>query len=95
MYNTEIRDEMINNTLGKIFSLFHIEQRWKWLGICIQSNKESNRYKAMIKGKDLKKMGHEPGPVYREILQAVLDAKLNGQIKTRSDELVFVKNYVQ
>jgi tRNA nucleotidyltransferase (CCA-adding enzyme) len=48
-----------------------------------------------IKGKDLKKMGHEPGPVYREILQAVLDAKLNGQIKTRSDELVFVKNYVQ
>ena len=48
-----------------------------------------------IKGKDLKKMGHEPGPVYREILQAVLDAKLNGQIKTRGDELVFVKNYVQ
>ncbi len=48
-----------------------------------------------IKGKDLKKMGHEPGPVYREILQAVLDAKLNGQVKTRSDELVFVKNYVQ
>ncbi len=48
-----------------------------------------------IKGKDLKKMGHEPGPVYREILQAVLYAKLNGQIKTRSDELVFVKNYVQ
>jgi len=48
-----------------------------------------------IKGKDLKKMGLEPGPVYREILQAVLDAKLNGQIKTRSDELVFVKDYVQ
>jgi tRNA nucleotidyltransferase (CCA-adding enzyme) len=48
-----------------------------------------------IKGKDLKKMGLEPGPVYREILQAVLDAKLNGKIKTRSDELVFVKDYVQ
>jgi tRNA nucleotidyltransferase (CCA-adding enzyme) len=40
-------------------------------------------------------MGLEPGPVYREILQAVLDAKLNGQIKTRSDELDFVKNYAQ
>ena len=48
-----------------------------------------------LKGKDLKKMGLEPGPVYREILQAVLDAKLNGKIKTRSDELVFVKDYVQ
>jgi tRNA nucleotidyltransferase (CCA-adding enzyme) len=48
-----------------------------------------------VKGKDLKKMGLEPGPIYREILQAVLDAKLNGQIKTRNDELDFVKDYVR
>jgi tRNA nucleotidyltransferase (CCA-adding enzyme) len=40
-------------------------------------------------------MGLEPGPIYREILEAVLDAKLNGQIKTRNDELDFVKNYVR
>jgi tRNA nucleotidyltransferase (CCA-adding enzyme) len=48
-----------------------------------------------VKGKDLKKMGLEPGPIYREILQAVLDAKLNGKLKTRDDELDFVKNYVR
>jgi tRNA nucleotidyltransferase (CCA-adding enzyme) len=48
-----------------------------------------------VKGKDLKKMGLEPGPIYREILEAVLDAKLNGQIKTRNDELDFVKNYAR
>ncbi|MGB2930126.1 MAG: CBS domain-containing protein [Desulfobacterales bacterium] len=48
-----------------------------------------------VKGKDLKKMGLEPGPIYREILQAVLDAKLNGQLKTRNDELDFVKAYVR
>ncbi len=48
-----------------------------------------------VKGKDLKKMGLEPGPIYREILQAVLDAKLNGQLKTRNDELDFVKGYVR
>ncbi len=48
-----------------------------------------------VKGKDLKKMGIEPGPIYREILQAVLDAKLNGQLKTRNDELDFVKEYVR
>ena len=40
-------------------------------------------------------MGLEPGPIYREILQAVLDAKLNGQLKTRDDELNFVKAYVR
>jgi tRNA nucleotidyltransferase (CCA-adding enzyme) len=48
-----------------------------------------------VTGKDLKKMGLEPGPIYREILQAVLDAKLDGQLKTRNDELDFVKAYVR
>jgi tRNA nucleotidyltransferase (CCA-adding enzyme) len=48
-----------------------------------------------VKGKDLKKMGLEPGPIYREILQAVLDAKLNGHLKTRNDEFDFVKAYVR
>ena len=48
-----------------------------------------------IKGKDLKKLGLEPGPIYREIIEAVLDGKLNGRIKTRSEELSFVKDYVQ
>jgi len=48
-----------------------------------------------VTGKDLKKMGLEPGPIYRKILQAVLDAKLNGQLKTPNDELDFVKAYVR
>jgi len=50
--------------------------------------------KTSVKGKDLMKMGLEPGPVYKEILQAVLDAKLNGLVKTRSDELNFIQDYV-
>ncbi|MBW2180518.1 MAG: CBS domain-containing protein, partial [Deltaproteobacteria bacterium] len=49
----------------------------------------------LIKGKDLQNMGLKPGPLYREIFQAVFDAKLNGKLKTRNDELVFVENYVQ
>lgn len=48
-----------------------------------------------IKGKDLQNMGLTPGPLYREVFQAVLDAKLNGKLKTRNDELEFVDNYVQ
>ncbi len=47
-----------------------------------------------VTGKDLKNMGLTPGPLYREILDAVLDAKLNGLVKTRDDELNFVRNYV-
>jgi len=52
------------------------------------------RIKTLVSGDDLKKMGLEPGPIYGEILQAVLDAKLNGQLKTKKDELVLVHNYV-
>jgi tRNA nucleotidyltransferase (CCA-adding enzyme) len=48
-----------------------------------------------IKGKDLKELGLKPGPIYREILEAVLDGKLNGRIKTRREELAFVKDYAQ
>ncbi len=47
-----------------------------------------------IRGEDLRRMGITPGPVYREILDAALNAKLNGRTKTRSDELNFVRNYV-
>ncbi len=46
-----------------------------------------------ISGKDLKKMGLIPGPIYREILQKVLDGKLNGRFKTREEELAFARDY--
>jgi tRNA nucleotidyltransferase (CCA-adding enzyme) len=46
-----------------------------------------------LKGRDLRKMGIEPGPIYREILDATLDAKLNGKLKTRKDELGFAREY--
>ena len=48
----------------------------------------------LISGKDLKKIGIEPGPVFREILQAVLEAKLNGKLKIKSDELAFAQRLV-
>ena len=51
------------------------------------------RVMVSLKGKDLQQMGVEPGPIYREILQAALDAKLNGKLKTRKDELEFARSY--
>ena len=44
-----------------------------------------------LKGEDLRQMGAPPGPIYREIFQAVLDAKLNGRVKTRAEELEFAE----
>jgi tRNA nucleotidyltransferase (CCA-adding enzyme) len=44
-----------------------------------------------IQGRDLKEIGLKPGPVYREILDHALAAKLDGRVKTRADELAFVR----
>jgi len=43
-----------------------------------------------LRGRDLKEMGIPPGPVYREILDDLLDARLNGEIKIRQEELARV-----
>jgi tRNA nucleotidyltransferase (CCA-adding enzyme) len=48
-----------------------------------------------IKGKDLKNLQLEPGPIYREIMQAVLDARLDGRLKTKQDELDFARRYIE
>jgi len=53
------------------------------------------RIEIALKGRDLKKMGLEPGPIYREILQAVLDAKLDGKLKTENDEIDFARRYIE
>ena len=48
-----------------------------------------------ICGDDLRKLGLAPGPIYRRILDQTLNAKLNGQLNNRTDELKFVKRTVQ
>ena len=40
----------------------------------------------ILTGKDLKAMGVKPGPLYKQILDRLLDARLNGTIKTEAGE---------
>ena len=49
--------------------------------------------KIQLKGKDLADMGFKPGPVFREIFDRVLEARLNNLIKTREDEVRFLKDH--
>jgi tRNA nucleotidyltransferase (CCA-adding enzyme) len=48
----------------------------------------------LISGRDLKILGIKPGPIFRKILMAVLEEKINGKLKTKSDELDFVRRYI-
>ncbi|MEN8244274.1 MAG: CBS domain-containing protein [Thermodesulfobacteriota bacterium] len=47
-----------------------------------------------VTGKDLMARGLKPGPVYREIMSAVMQARLDGRLETRTDELKFVDEYL-
>lgn len=47
-----------------------------------------------IGGNDLIAIGLKPGPIFRQILEAVLDAKLNEQLATREDEMRFVRSWL-
>ncbi len=47
--------------------------------------------KAELSGKDLLKLGLTPGPIFTEVLDAVRNAKLEGILLSREDEINFVK----
>jgi len=44
-----------------------------------------------LKGKDLIALGHKPGPLFKEIFEGILEAKLEGKVSTKEDEIEFVK----
>ena len=46
-----------------------------------------NGMRICISGEDLKEMGVKPGPLYQNIFRKILDAKLNGKVKTKEEEL--------
>ena len=47
--------------------------------------------KIMLKGRDLKGMGFQPGPIYKDIFDSLLEARLNNKASTKNDEINFVK----
>jgi tRNA nucleotidyltransferase (CCA-adding enzyme) len=51
---------------------------------------ELKKVRVSLGGQDLKRMGFAPGPIFKEILQALLRAKLEGKLVSRQDELNFV-----
>jgi tRNA nucleotidyltransferase (CCA-adding enzyme) len=48
-----------------------------------------------LDGNYLRQLGVPPGPVYRDVLGALMDAKLDGKVPTRQDEERFVKNLLK
>jgi tRNA nucleotidyltransferase (CCA-adding enzyme) len=47
-----------------------------------------------LTGDDLKVLGIPPGPRYRKLLEELLDAKLDGTVRNREEEIAFVKERI-
>lgn len=52
---------------------------------------EQVRPPRLVTGDDLREMGLRPGPKFKEILRAVEDAQLDGQVATREEAMAYVR----
>ena len=50
--------------------------------------------KPILTGADLKSMGLKPGPQFKKILDQLLAARLNGEVKTEAEERRFVQEMI-
>ncbi|MEK7205117.1 MAG: CBS domain-containing protein, partial [candidate division NC10 bacterium] len=51
----------------------------------------TRRVRPILRGDDLRALGIRPGPIYRDILNSLLYARMDGHVQSRDDELRFVR----
>ena len=51
--------------------------------------------KVLISGKDLIELGFIPSPYFNELFDLILREKLNGNLKTKEEEINYVKQYIK
>lgn len=84
---------------SKIYSTFHNLNELSIAAYYILSNDKSvekflttlKDIKVLITGKDLIELGYIPSPKFAKIFDAILKEKLNGKLKTKEDEINFLK----
>jgi tRNA nucleotidyltransferase (CCA-adding enzyme) len=57
--------------------------------------KDYNGMRIHISGHDLKSLGISPGPGYQKIFTRVLNARLEGRVKTKEEELQLIKKLIK
>ncbi|ABO49665.1 Polynucleotide adenylyltransferase region [Desulforamulus reducens MI-1] len=54
-----------------------------------------NKNKPTVNGKDIRDMGYQPGPMYRRALDSVWQARLDGMVQTREEELEYIRSFLE
>jgi len=55
---------------------------------------EYRRVRPEVSGRDLEELGLPPGPAYRQVLEELLFARLDGRIQTRGEELALARRLI-
>ena len=86
----DFSDEALVLLLAKQLSMHH-GVRLSLLKRHLVAYVKSKAVKTALTGRDLQAMGLQPGPQYKTILGKLLDARIDGMIKTEADERAFVQ----
>lgn len=95
-------DDLLPGQLYRLLNPLPLEALL-WLGVQAPSERirrslalyltEFRDMEPFLRGRDLVKLGLRPGPVFKEILNQTRELRLNGVLKTREDEIQFVKEH--
>jgi poly(A) polymerase len=66
---------------------------WEYITRFIEETPpEQVRPQRLLTGEDLQSLGFKPGPAFKEVLNSLEDAQLDGRVKTRDDAIKFVQD---
>ncbi|MEE2986609.1 MAG: hypothetical protein VX667_02335, partial [Nitrospinota bacterium] len=92
---------MAPSEIYDLFSMLSLEAVIFLLALC--ANERINQYatlhfsqyhasaKLSLSGADLIQMGMKPGPVFQTVFKTLRDARINGVIKSRNEEMALVR----
>ena len=66
---------------------------WEYITRFIEETPpEQVRPQRLLTGEDLQSLGFKPGPAFKEVLNSLEDAQLDGRVKTSDDAIKFVQD---
>lgn len=83
---------LFNNLMGLSVAVYYMISANPQVKEFLTSLKDVN---VLISGKDLIELGFTPSPYFNELFELVLKEKLEGRLKTKEEEIGFVKQFIK
>lgn len=83
---------LFNNLMGLSVALYYMISANPQVKEFLTSLKDVN---VLISGKDLIELGFTPSPYFNELFELVLKEKLEGRLRTKEEEIDFVKQFIK